>query len=72
MTDLYCSGDENGNYHSVKLPDFIILGPQKTGTTALHSFLALHPNIKKSKFTRAAFEEIQFFNRNNYVKGINW
>ena len=31
-----------------RLPDFVIVGPQKTGTTALHWFLSLHPKIFSS------------------------
>ena len=31
-----------------RLPDFVIVGPQKTGTTALHWFLSLHPKILSS------------------------
>ena len=31
-----------------KLPSFIVVGPQKTGTTALFSFLQLHPSLQSS------------------------
>jgi hypothetical protein len=36
--------------------DFIVVGAQKSGTTALHYFLAKHPNI-----TMGDQQEIHFF-----------
>lgn len=55
-----------------KLPSFIIAGPQKSGTTALHYFLKLHPNLVASLPSPKTFEEIQFFNDVNYFKGLDW
>lgn len=55
-----------------KLPNFVIVGPQKTGTTALHWFLEMHPNLKSSNPSPSTFEEIQFFNTPNYMKGLDW
>lgn len=55
-----------------KFPSFVIVGPQKTGTTALHSFLQIHPFLKTSFSSSKTFEEIQFFNDVNYFKGIEW
>ncbi|KAM9847710.1 bifunctional heparan sulfate N-deacetylase/N-sulfotransferase 2 isoform 1-T2 [Aulostomus maculatus] len=55
-----------------RLPKFLIIGPQKTGTTALHSFLSLHPAITSSFPSPATFEEIQFFSGANYNNGIDW
>ena len=31
------------------IPSFVIVGPQKTGTTALMNFLSAHPDIEKSE-----------------------
>ncbi|XP_026676467.1 bifunctional heparan sulfate N-deacetylase/N-sulfotransferase-like [Diaphorina citri] len=31
-----------------QLPRFLVIGPQKTGTTALYTFLSLHPNISSN------------------------
>jgi len=31
------------------IPSFVIIGPQKTGTTALMNFLSAHPDIEKSE-----------------------
>ncbi|XP_078741996.1 bifunctional heparan sulfate N-deacetylase/N-sulfotransferase 2-like [Lampetra fluviatilis] len=56
-----------------RLPSVIIMGPQKTGTTALHTFLKLHPNVVTSYPSATSYEEIQFFSStNNYLKGIDW
>ncbi|XP_076851937.1 bifunctional heparan sulfate N-deacetylase/N-sulfotransferase 2 [Brachyhypopomus gauderio] len=55
-----------------RLPKFLVIGPQKTGTTALHSFLTLHPAITSSFPSPVTFEEIQFFNGPNYHNGIDW
>ena len=54
------------------VPDFLIIGPQKTGTTALFTFLTMHPSIKSNYPTKQYFEELQFFNSPNYLKGIDW
>jgi len=75
-TDKYCKEStglsSKTKVTNTRLPNFLILGPQKTGTTALYSFLAMHPNLYKSRVSKQAFEEIQFFSRNNYFKGLNW
>ncbi|XP_016109996.1 bifunctional heparan sulfate N-deacetylase/N-sulfotransferase 2-like [Sinocyclocheilus grahami] len=55
-----------------RLPKFLVIGPQKTGTSALHSFLTLHPAITSNFPSPVTFEEIQFFNGPNYHNGIDW
>ncbi|XP_036784535.2 bifunctional heparan sulfate N-deacetylase/N-sulfotransferase 2 isoform X3 [Manis pentadactyla] len=55
-----------------RLPKFLIVGPQKTGTTAIHFFLNLHPAVTSSFPSPSTFEEIQFFSGPNYHKGIDW
>ncbi|XP_059982591.1 bifunctional heparan sulfate N-deacetylase/N-sulfotransferase 2 isoform X3 [Lagenorhynchus albirostris] len=55
-----------------RLPKFLIVGPQKTGTTAIHFFLSLHPAVTSSFPSPSTFEEIQFFSSPNYHKGIDW
>ncbi|MBN3317754.1 NDST4 sulfotransferase, partial [Atractosteus spatula] len=55
-----------------RLPRFLVIGPQKTGTTALYLFLIMHPSITSSFPSLKTFEEVQFFNGNNYHKGIDW
>uniref|UniRef100_A0A1B6I4Z3 [heparan sulfate]-glucosamine N-sulfotransferase n=2 Tax=Homalodisca liturata TaxID=320908 RepID=A0A1B6I4Z3_9HEMI len=55
-----------------QLPRFLVIGPQKTGTTALYTFLSLHPNISSNLPSPETFEEIQFFNGRNYYRGLAW
>lgn len=54
------------------LPKFLVIGPQKTGTTALYTFLSLHPSVASNLPNPDTFEEIQFFNGNNYYRGLDW
>lgn len=61
--DLYCP----------VAPSLLIVGPQKTGTTALYTFLKLNPLFKSSLKSAADFEEVQFFNDKYYLKnGLDW
>uniref|UniRef100_A0A8C5QZN1 Bifunctional heparan sulfate N-deacetylase/N-sulfotransferase 1 n=1 Tax=Leptobrachium leishanense TaxID=445787 RepID=A0A8C5QZN1_9ANUR len=55
-----------------RLPKFLVVGPQKTGTTALYSFLNMHPAVTSNFHSVVTFEEIQFFNGINYQRGIDW
>lgn len=48
------------------LPDFIIIGAQRCGTTSLFYYLSQHPDVYAS-FPK----EVHFFS-NYYQKGINW
>jgi hypothetical protein len=48
------------------LPDFLIIGAQKAGTTSLYSHLTQHPCVG------AAFEkEVRYFN-DHYTEGADW
>ncbi len=49
-----------------QLPDFIIIGTQRGGTTSLYRYLAAHPDIGP-----ALRKEVHFFDR-YYDKGMNW
>jgi len=49
-----------------KLPDFLIIGAQKGGTSSLFYYLSQH-----SEFELSAQKEIHYFN-SNYYKGIYW
>ena len=50
------------------LPDFLIIGTQKGGTTSLYSLLAQHPQIHTSKI-----KEVRYFGSEfNYKKGQLW
>lgn len=48
------------------LPDFLIIGAQKSGTTSLYSELCRHPNMAP-----ALTKEVHFFDQ-HYHRGINW
>ncbi len=50
------------------LPTFVIIGAQKCGTTALHSYLARHPEISMSRP-----KELDFFvAEKNWDRGLDW
>jgi Sulfotransferase domain len=48
------------------LPDFLILGAQKAGTTALYAYLRWHPDL-----TGPSWKEVSFFDR-HYARGASW
>jgi len=50
------------------LPNFLIIGAAKAGTTSLHSYLALHPQIHMSRHKELAF----FDDRLRWSKGLDW
>jgi hypothetical protein len=52
--------------HLRQLPDFVIIGTQRGGTTSLYRYLTAHPDIGS-----ALRKEVHFFDR-NYEKGMDW
>ena len=48
------------------LPDFLIIGAQKCGTTSLYEYLVQHPSVGTS-----IEKEVRYFN-NHFDKGVNW
>lgn len=48
------------------LPDFIIIGAQRCGTTSLFQYLCQHPEVRPS-----TPKEVHYFS-NNYLKGNTW
>ncbi|HDZ18364.1 hypothetical protein LCGC14_0877340 [marine sediment metagenome] len=48
------------------LPDFLIIGASRCGTTSLYNYLVKHPNIKSARV-----KEVHFFDL-NYFKGVDW
>lgn len=48
------------------LPDFIIIGTQRGGTTSLYYYLTEHPGI-----ARALMKEVHFFD-DHFQEGLNW
>jgi hypothetical protein len=50
-------------------PDFLIIGAQKAGTTALYRYLSQHPQILQNN----TWKEIHYFDKSeNYAKGFGW
>ena len=50
----------------LRLPDFLVIGPQKSGTTALYKYITDHPQIYP-----ASNKEILFFD-SKYSFGLDW
>jgi len=51
-----------------KLPNLLVIGAMKSGTTSLHNYLSMHPDIFMSKT-----KEIHYFSDINYnSKPLNW
>jgi hypothetical protein len=50
------------------LPDLVIIGAMKCGTTSLHHYLSLHPEISMSKQKELDF----FLGKKNWKKGVDW
>lgn len=51
-----------------RMPDFVLLGAMKSGTTTLHEYLDAHPGIWMS-----TPKEPQFFSRDHvYARGFDW
>jgi len=53
------------------LPDFIIIGTMRGGTTSLFEYLSQHPQVV---FYRRKYKELHFFSRsqNFYDRGVMW
>ncbi len=49
------------------LPDFILIGAQKAGTTSLCSHLFAHPNVM-----HARRKEVHYFDSPEFALGLNW
>ena len=48
------------------LPDFLVIGVGRSGTTSLYYYLDQHPSIVKS-----SYDEIGFFD-DNFHLGLSW
>ena len=67
-----------GGYHSLRalsgrspghgrlLPDFVIIGTAKSGTTSLYAWLCEHPCVEP-----ATHKEVHYFDY-NYYRGVDW
>jgi Sulfotransferase domain len=50
------------------LPNFLVIGAMKTGTSSLHYYLSLHPEIFMSRQKELNF----FIDRKNWSRGLEW
>jgi len=50
------------------LPNLVIIGAMKCGTTSLHHYLSLHPEISMSQQKELDF----FLGKKNWKKGVDW
>ncbi len=67
------SGSANNLHNNKQLPDFIIIGAQKGGTTSLQHTLGAHPDVYMASGESGQHKEIHYFNdRKNWHKGIDW
>lgn len=57
----------------MRLPELLIIGAQKCGTTALHDALSKHPEVHPAcdPVTGQVVKEMHFFSL-NYDKGVDW
>ncbi|BAQ61779.1 putative sulfotransferase protein [Geminocystis sp. NIES-3708] len=63
INNLFIPKKQSGN-----LPNFIIIGAMKCGTTSLHYYLNCHPEISMSREKELNF----FIYERNWNKGIQW
>src|SRR5690349_1107730 len=49
-----------------RLPDYIVVGAMKSGTTSLWAYLSEHPLVEP-----AMMKEMHFFDK-NYHRGVGW
>jgi len=67
LFEIYRTGIFRTSTASVRImPDFIIIGAMKSGTTSLHDYLIQHPNITAGKRKEAHFFSV------NYYRGLRW
>jgi hypothetical protein len=52
--------------HGPRMPDFLVIGAMKAGTTSLNAYLSVHPQI-----TIPSIKETHFFNR-YWERGVDW
>jgi hypothetical protein len=58
----------SGELETGVLPDFVVIGAMRCGTSKFYEFLTQHPNVE-----RAAIKEVHYFDRSErFEKGIEW
>ena len=67
------SQTETGNGNKNALPDFLIIGAQKCGTTTLRNNLEQHPGVYMASKEEPPFLELHYFNvEKNWSRGLDW
>jgi len=62
------SADNTGRSDGLALPDFLVIGAGKSGSTTLYEYLCRHPDVFMSEI-----KEPEFFSRDDvYEKGLDW
>jgi len=62
------SVENTGRNDGLALPDFLVIGAGKSGSTTLYEYLCLHPGVFLSET-----KEPEFFSRDEfYEKGLDW
>jgi hypothetical protein len=59
-------GDRSDNGNGA-LPNLVVIGAGKSGTTSLHRYLDLHPDVAMSKR-----KELKFFDREDWRDHVDW
>jgi hypothetical protein len=67
-TGLTAGTSANGAAGPGALPNLLILGAQKCGTSGLHYYLGLHPEVSMSKPKELNF----FIEERNWTRGTDW
>jgi hypothetical protein len=58
--------------NSGRLPNFIVIGAAKRGTTSLHYYLSLHPEIFMSRVKEARFFGDERDSIGRWNRGLDW
>ncbi len=66
--DTALAGAEGGTATVGALPNLIVIGAQKCGTSVLHYYLGLHPEISMSQTKELNF----FIEERNWPRGVDW
>jgi hypothetical protein len=61
------AGCSPADRHARPLPSFVVIGAEKSGTTALAEALSRHPSIHVPKA-----KELRYFSSHNWARGLDW
>jgi hypothetical protein len=68
LDDHRVTAARSGRSSGETLPNLVVIGAQKCGTTALHSYLVRHPQISMSRPKELNF----FIEELNWRRGVDW